>query len=84
MYYYVAREMLQNLDKICPFFLNLLDGNGVPFLERKILFPERKTGLWNERGHPLRWAREGPPKEGREIPQTPFGERSEPKGTKSL
>ena len=75
MYYYVAREMPQFLDKICPFFLNLLDGNGVPFSERKV-------GLWNERGHPLRWAREGPPKEGREIPQTPFGERSEPKGTK--
>lgn len=40
--------MRQKMDKICPFFLNLLGGNGVPF-------PERKIGLWNERGHPLRW-----------------------------
>ena len=51
-------------------------------MEMEFLFWKGKSGLWNERGHPLRWAREGPPKEGREIPQTPFGERSEPKGTK--
>lgn len=55
---------------------------GLFFWKGKSFFLKGKSGLWNERGHPLRWAREGPPKEGREIPQTPFGERSEPKGTK--
>ena len=65
MYYYVAREMSQKMDKFCLFFLDCFGGNGVVFSERKIWFVERA-------GPPLEVGPRGPAERGSRDSTNPF------------